>query len=109
MTSEAICEVVITAPDPEWLAAFTRRLVDERLCASGHVITQVRSLYRWQGQIYDRAEGKVALHTRVSLLPEIIRVTTIEHPYEVPCVVATPIVGGNPDYIDWVLTETTAS
>ena len=106
MTTEPICEVVITAPDPEWLAAFTRRLVDERLCASGHVITQVRSLYRWQGQIYDRPEGRVALHTRVSLLTEIIALTTTEHPYEVPCVVATPIVGGNPEYIDWVLAET---
>lgn len=104
--TEPICEVVITAPDPDWLASFTRRLVDERLCASGHVITQVRSLYRWQGQVYDRTEGRVALHTRTSLLAEIINLTTSVHPYEVPCVVATPIVGGNPEYIEWVLAET---
>lgn len=106
-SGEAVCEVVITAPDPEWLASFTRRLVEERLCASGHVITQVRSLYRWQGQIYDRSEGRVALHTRVSRLSDIIRLTNSEHPYEVPCVVATPIAGGNPQYIEWILAETT--
>jgi len=108
MTTEAICEVVITAPDPEWLAGFTRRLVDERWCASGHVVAQVRSLYRWQGRVYDRTEGRVALHTRVSLLTEIIRLTTAEHPYEVPCVVATPVFGGSPGYVDWVIAETRA-
>lgn len=78
-----ICELVIIAPDAEWLAGFTRRLVEERLCASG------------------------ARRGAVSLVPEIIRATTEEHPYEVPCVVAPPILGGNPAYINWVLAETT--
>jgi uncharacterized protein involved in tolerance to divalent cations len=58
-----VCEVVITAPDAEWLAGFTRRLVEDRLCASGHNIASIRSIYRWRGQIYDKSEARVALHT----------------------------------------------
>jgi periplasmic divalent cation tolerance protein len=106
--SDEICEVIITAPDAEWLAAFTRRLVDDRLAASGHVITEVRSLYRWQGEIYDKLEGQVALHTRAGLVEAIIERTSAEHPYIVPCVVATPITAGNPAYLRWVLDETQA-
>lgn len=61
--SPDVCEVVITAGDAEWLAAFTRTLVAERLCACGHIIAAVRSIYRWEGQIEDAAEARVALHT----------------------------------------------
>ena len=43
--STDICEVIITADDPEWLAAFTRTLVDERLAACGQNLTAIRSIY----------------------------------------------------------------
>lgn len=105
MTDEP-CEVIITAPDAEWLATFTRTLVDRRLAASGHNIASIRSIYRWQGQVYDRTEARVALHTRRSLVPAIHRLTQEQHPYEVPCVVATPIVDGNPVYLRWIAEET---
>jgi len=61
--TEDFCEVVITAEDAEWLAGFTRSLVEDRLAASGHTISTIRSIYRWQGRIEDRSEAKVALHT----------------------------------------------
>ncbi len=105
--TEEVCEVIITAPDAEWLAAFTGRLVDDRLAASGHNIAPIRSIYRWQGEVYDKAEARVALHTRRSLLPAIIERTNREHPYEVPCVAAMTF-DGNPAYVQWVLHETGA-
>ena len=43
-----LCEVVITAPDPEWLFHLTRALVADGLCASAHNFTPVRTVYRWQ-------------------------------------------------------------
>jgi periplasmic divalent cation tolerance protein len=101
-----VCEVVITAPQADWLAEFTRSLVDDRLAASGHNITSVRSIYRWAGQIHDRQEARVALHTRTELVPAIVERTNEVHPYEVPCVIATPIIGANPAYARWILTET---
>ncbi|MFC0550423.1 divalent-cation tolerance protein CutA [Planotetraspora thailandica] len=100
---------MITAPDPDWLVEFARRLVEDRLCAAGHNFQTIRSIYRWQGEIYDRSEGRVALHTRLALVPQIIERTTREHPYEVPCVVALPIADGNPEYLSWVRSETVSS
>lgn len=100
--TDDLCEVIITAPDAEWLAAFTRRLVEARLAACGHNIAPIRSIYRWQGEIYDKGEARVALHTRRSLLDRIVAETKQQHPYEVPCVIAGPIVDGNPDYLEWI-------
>jgi periplasmic divalent cation tolerance protein len=46
------------------------------------------------------------LRTRRSLLPQIIQRAKQEHPYEVPSVVAVPIIDGGPDYIGWILEQT---
>jgi periplasmic divalent cation tolerance protein len=101
-----LCEVVITAPEPDWLVEFTRQLVAERLAASGHNYTPVRSLYRWRGEVYDRLEGRVSLHTRKSLVPEIVRRAKELHPYEVPGISSRAIDDGNPDYLQWIHSET---
>jgi periplasmic divalent cation tolerance protein len=100
------CEVVVTGPDAEWLAAFTRTLIEERLAACGHTLAGIRSIYRWNGAVQDETEARVALHTRRSLVPEIVERTGRLHPYDVPCVIAMPLVGGNPDYLRWIAEET---
>ena len=99
---EECCEVVVTADDAGWLAGFTRTLVEERLAACGHLVEPVRSIYRWDGELHDEREARVALHTRRSLVPAIVARTAELHPYEVPCVLALPVSGGNPDYLAWV-------
>ncbi|WP_341718334.1 divalent-cation tolerance protein CutA [Micromonospora sp. FIMYZ51] len=103
-----VVEVIITGPDAEWLAAFTRRLVDDRLAACGHNLAPIRSIYRWEGSVHDDPEARVALHTRASLVERITARANQEHPYEVPCVLALPVTGGNPAYLQWVLDETRA-
>ena len=101
-----ICEVVITAADADWLARFTRRLVEDRLAACGHQIAAVRSIYRWDGAVQDDAEARVALHTRTALVEAIVARADAEHPYDVPCVIALPVVAANPAYAEWVVAET---
>ena len=109
MKRDDICEVIITAPDADWLAQFTTDLVTERLAACGQVIAPIRSIYRWQGEIYDVGEARVALHTRISLVERIVEKTSRasrDHPYDVPCVIATAVFAGNPSYLQWVHDET---
>jgi periplasmic divalent cation tolerance protein len=106
--TDQVSEVIITADDAEWLTGFTRRLVEQRLAACGHQITAIRSIYRWQGEIHDEPEARVALHTRTALVPRIVALAGAEHPYDVPCVIALPVADGNPAYLEWVLAETTS-
>lgn len=103
---DRIVEVIVTADDAEWLADWTRSLVDDRLAACGQNIATVRSIYRWEGEVQDDAEARVALHTRESLVPAIVERADDEHSYDVPCVLALPVVGGNPAYLDWVREQT---
>ncbi|MGH9117318.1 MAG: divalent-cation tolerance protein CutA [Acidimicrobiales bacterium] len=105
---DEIVDVSITAADPEWLAEFTRQLVNDRLAACGNIIPRIRSIYRWEGTIEDETEALVVLHTRRSLVPKIIDRADKEHPYDTPQVIAVPVVGVNPVYRDWVLSETIA-
>lgn len=99
-------EVVITAEDADWLAGFTRSLVGDRLAACGHHIAAMRAIYRWDGELHDDPQARVALHTRSELVPEIVARADREHADDVPCVIALPLTGGHPEYLKWVVAET---
>ena len=101
-----VCAVVITAREPGWIGTFARELVSDRLCAGSHITSPIQSVYRWDGQVHDVYESHVTLHTRTEHVAEIVRRTELQHAYEVPCVVATPIVGGSPAYISWIIEQT---
>ena len=102
---DALCEVVVTAPDEEWLLGLTRRLVERRLAACGHH-QAVRSVYTWEGRVHDERETRVALHTRASCVPAVVAAVEAEHPYQVPCVVSLPVLAAAPAYRAWVLDAT---
>jgi periplasmic divalent cation tolerance protein len=101
-------EVVVTADDAEWLVGFTRQLVDDHLVACGHHLTSIRAVYRWNGEVHDEPQARVGLHTRASLVPEIIARADRDHADDVPCVIALPIANGHPEYLKWVHDETRA-
>src|ERR1700761_5456202 len=101
-----LCEVVITAPDPNWLKNFTRKLVEDGLCASVHNFTPVLSIYRWRGEVHERTEGRASLHTSRGRIPEIVERAKQEHPYEVPGISARLIIEGNPDSLAWTAQKT---
>lgn len=104
--SREVVEVVITGDDAEWMARFVRSLVDDRVIACGNVSSPIRSIYRWRNNVEDQAEVRATLHTRASQVPTIVDRANREHAYEVPCVIALPILAGNPEYLQWILTET---
>jgi periplasmic divalent cation tolerance protein len=101
-----ISEVIVTADNPEWLAAFTHQLVEERWCACAQHINSIRSIYRWEGAVQDDAEIRVALHTRTALVLGLIDRIKKDHPYDVPCILAFSIDDANPEYAAWVEAET---
>lgn len=112
MTSDIandLCEVVITAPDPEWLRHFTRLLVEARLASNAHNFSPVHSIYRWEGEVRERTEGRASLHTRRSLIDRIVQEAERLHPYHLPSVSARPIVDGGRDYLEWIRSATSAS
>jgi len=104
--AEEIVSVSVTAEDAGWLAAFARRLVEDRLAACGNIYPLIDSIYRWSGEIEDAREAIVVLHTRRSRVADIVARADADHPYDTPQVVAVPIVEAHPGYRQWVLDET---
>ena len=106
MTTDDPVEVIITAPDRDWLEDLCHQLVDARLAASAHVIHPVTSIYRWRGTVQTSTEARAFLRSRRALVDELVAFVVERHPYEVPNVTALPFVGGNPDYLAWLSAET---
>jgi periplasmic divalent cation tolerance protein len=109
VTDLACCEVVITAPSAEWLSAFAKDLVRTGLCASAQTIATVQSVYRWNGEVREATEARVALRTRLTLVPRIVALTRDTHPYDEPSIVALPLVAGSPSYLQWIYDETASA
>jgi periplasmic divalent cation tolerance protein len=94
-------EVVITAADSAWLADLTHALVDDRIVACGHTITPIRATYRRDDGICDEDQTRVSLHTRATLVDDIVARVDGDRPGAVPSVVATQLTDGHPDYVHW--------
>lgn len=107
MADVELVDVSIAGPDVEALAAFTRLLIEQRLAACGNIYPGVRSIYRWEGAVEDEGEAVVVLHTRADLVPKIVEAADKHHPYDVPQVLAVPVVGAHPGYRQWVIDSTT--
>jgi periplasmic divalent cation tolerance protein len=103
------CEVVVTAPEHDWLCDLCRQLVEAHLASSAHVVFPVESIYRWRGAVHQATEGRAFLRTRFGHVDALVAFVLERHPYEVPNVTVLPIVGGNPAYLSWIEHETADS
>lgn len=81
------------------------QLVSQRRAACVNIVPTVDSLFWWQGKIDSAQERLLIIKTKASLLPEIVDMVRRIHSYEVPEIIALPIVGGNEDYLKWIDSE----
>ncbi len=95
--------VLVTAPSADEAARLARALVEEKLVACGNVVPAVRSIYRWEGRICDDAEALLVLKVPAKRFPELRDRVAAIHPYELPEVVALPVVDGLERYVSWIV------
>lgn len=94
--------VVCTFPDVETARRIARQLVEERLVACGNLLPGTESIYRWKGAVETASETVVLFKTTQPVYPALQERLKALHPYEVPEIVALPIVAGLPEYLGWV-------
>jgi len=100
-----IIAVLTTFPTDEEAATVVRTLVERQLVACGNLLPGVRSIYRWQGKVEDAGEVLCVLKTRRDRLTELIAALEQLHSYDVPEIVALPVLGGGAAYLQWVGAE----
>jgi len=101
-------EVHITAPDRKGADEIARALVGERLAACVSIVTGVRSVYRWEGQVHEDEEVLCLVKTRPELLTAVFTRVKALHPYEVPEILAFEVADGSADYLAWLAAATHA-
>jgi periplasmic divalent cation tolerance protein len=80
-------------------------LVSKRKAACVNIVPRVNSLFWWQGNLDSAQESLLIVKTMASLLPEIVNLVKGIHSYEVPKIIALPIIGGSEDYLKWLNSE----
>lgn len=101
-----LCFIYITCPSVSMAEQICRTTIEAELAACGNLISGMRSIYRWQGQIEEAQECVLILKTRMALFGKVQSWVKAQHPYDTPCIVALPISAGYDAYLDWLRNET---
>ncbi|HET7921488.1 MAG TPA: divalent-cation tolerance protein CutA [Gammaproteobacteria bacterium] len=96
--------ILCTVPDRESGERIGRILVEERLAACVNLTLGVLSVYRWQGAVRQEAECQLFIKTTAARYDALAARLRALHPYDVPEILALPVLRGDPAYLDW-LTE----
>jgi periplasmic divalent cation tolerance protein len=98
--------VFTTLPDLESAVKLANTLLDARHAACIHVLPAGHSVYRWKGRIEQTNEITLLIKTSATAYSQLEKAICACHPYDLPEIVAVPVTGGLPAYLDWVHKET---
>jgi periplasmic divalent cation tolerance protein len=101
--------VLVTCGSAEEAERLSRSLVGQRLAACVTVISQARSFYRWEGAVIDAAEWLLLIKTSRALFSQLRTALESAHSYEIPEILALPVVEGSPNYLSWLDSELVAA
>ena len=104
--ADAALLVLTQMPDHASAHALARSLVESRLAACVSVGAPVDSLYHWDGQIETAREVPVTIKTQRERYAAVEAAILAGHPYELPEILAVPILHGLERYLDWIRAET---
>ena len=94
--------IFITTGTDEEAQEVAKALLNNRLAACVNIVPKINSIFWWNDTLDSAQENLLIVKSRASLLNEIVKLVKEVHSYETPEIVALPIIGGNPDYLDWI-------
>lgn len=107
---DLICLVLVTAPDSDTAELIANTLLEKELAACVNIYSGLRSLYRWEGKIQDDQEFLMMIKTRLELVKDhLIPMIQELHPYQVPEIIALPVVECAESYLNWIVSETSGN
>lgn len=95
-------QVVTTTETEEDAQAIATALVEQRLAACVQIVGPIRSTYRWKDKIETAREWQCVVKTRGELYERVEEAIKGLHPYEVPEIMAVPIVAASESYCRWI-------
>ncbi|XP_021912225.1 protein CutA, chloroplastic [Carica papaya] len=98
--------VYVTVPNREAGKKLADSIVREKLAACVNIVPGIESVYEWEGKVQTDSEELLIIKTRQSLLDALTEHVKANHEYDVPEVIALPILGGSLQYLEWVKNNT---
>lgn len=96
---------LIMAGSQEEAEHLAHALVTEMLAACVNIVPGVTSVYRWQDKIQQDQEWLLIVKTEREALDNLVHRVQALHSYEVPEIIALPVVGGSETYLRWISRE----
>jgi periplasmic divalent cation tolerance protein len=94
--------VLITAGSQEEADRIANALVAEMLAACVNVLPGVTSVYRWEGEVRRDQEWLLVAKSTRQVLDDLVRRVQAIHSYDLPEIIALPVVGGSEGYLRWI-------
>lgn len=94
--------IFVTTANKKEAKKIASSLVKEKLAACVNIMENVHSLFWWQGRVDEAYEALLIVKTRKALLSKLIKKVKSLHSYEVPEIIALPIIAGNKEYLRWI-------
>lgn len=94
--------VFVTVSNKKEASRIARQLVKNRLAACVNIIEKIDSFFWWQGKVDRAKEALLIIKSKKEKLAKIIKVVKSLHGYEVPEIIALPIIGGEKNYLKWL-------
>jgi periplasmic divalent cation tolerance protein len=101
METEYILILVTTATKQE-AEKIIQHLLEKKLIACANILGPVSSHFYWQGKIERAEECLVLMKSRLTLFDAVAAHVKEMHSYEVPEIIALPIVRGSAGYLGWL-------
>jgi periplasmic divalent cation tolerance protein len=98
--------VYMTAGDRQEAERVGQALIEAKLAACVNIVDGMQSMFWWQGKVDKDSETVVIAKTKVGLVTQLTEKVKAVHSYDCPCVVAVPIIDGNPEFLQWIQDET---
>lgn len=105
--ADAYVMVQVTTVSADEAARIARAAVDGGLAGSAQ-LSPLRTRYRWQGEVHESDEYLITMYTRRDRFDALARAVRAQHSYEVPQIVALPILDATASFLRWI-DETTMS
>jgi periplasmic divalent cation tolerance protein len=103
MTIQPYVVVLITTPDDLIAEDIGQVLVEKKLAACVNIVPHVRSIFTWDGSLESENEVLLIVKTTLTIFQEELMSTVKSmHPYDVPEIIALPLIGGDRAYLDWI-------
>ena len=94
--------VLTTCESEEQARTLARHLIEQRLAACVNILPGARSIYRWKDTIEDAAEFVLVIKSRRDAFGKLRDAIAHLHSYEIPEMIALPVVDGSDAYLDWM-------